>query len=345
MLTVAQVAAAVGGTVEGDGSLRLSDMCGLEEAGPEHLSFLANRRYLKAMRSTRAGAVLVGRDDDALGRTVVRCSDPYAAFAQALRLFHPLQRTVPGIHPQAVVEGTAEGATVMAFAYVGPGAQVGEGTVLQPFVYVGAGAVVGQDCLLMPGSVVMDGCVLGDRVVLNPGAVIGGDGFGFAPTPQGLLKIPQVGRAVLESDVEIGANSCVDRSAMGDTRIGHGSKLDNLVQVGHAARMGPHCTVVALSGIGGSAQVGAGVTVAAGAKVLGHFSVGDGTQVGAMSLLTGATPPGARRSGVPAMEHDQWLQMAADLPRLHELLERVRLLEQEVASLRQTTNRPDKPRS
>jgi UDP-3-O-[3-hydroxymyristoyl] glucosamine N-acyltransferase len=206
--------------------------------------------------------------------------------------------------------------------------------VVQPFVYVGAGAKIGENCLLMANSVVMDGCELGDRVVLNPGAIVGGEGFGFAPTPQGLLKIPQVGKAVLESDVEIGANSCVDRAAMGETRVGHGSKIDNLVQIGHAARMGPHCTVVALSGIAGSAQVGKGVTVAAGAKVLGHFPVGDGTQVGAMSLLTGETPKGAQRSGVPAIEHGEWLKLAAALPRLSELLERVRSLEAQVASLR-----------
>ena len=256
------MAEAVGGVVEGDGAQTLHDLAGLEEAQVGHLSFLSNRRYLKAMRSTRATAVLVGPGDDALGRTVIRCPDPYAAFTKALRLFHPLQRPEPGIHPLATMEGVALGATVMAHAYIGPGAVVGEGTLIQPFVYVGAGARVGRGCTLMPGSVVMDGCEVGDGAVLNPGAVVGGEGFGFAPTAEGLIKIPQVGRAVLEADVELGANSCVDRAAMGETRVGRGSKIDNLVQIGHGARLGPHCTVVALSGIAGSAQLGAGVTVA-----------------------------------------------------------------------------------
>lgn len=330
-VTLAEVAAWVGGTVEGDASLRVSGVMGLDTAGPEHLSFLANRRYGRLLRSTRAGAVLVSPTQAAFGHTVIRCADPYLAFAVALEHFHPPVTPPPGVHPFAVVEGTADGATVMAFAYVGPGAQVGPGTVVYPHAYVGAGARVGADCVLMAGSVVADGCVVGDRVWLNPGAVVGGEGFGFAPTPHGHHKIPQTGRAVVGDDVEIGANANVDRAAVGDTVVGRGTKIDNLVQVGHGAEIGEHCLLVAYAGVAGSARLGAGVVLAARAGVLGHLEVGAGTQVGAYGLVTSDTPPGARRSGAPAMEHTRWLRVVATLPDLPDIEARLRRLEARLA--------------
>lgn len=332
--TVAEIAAFVGGTVEGDATRAIHGVRGLEDAGPDDVSFLANRRYARLLAETRAGCVLVGKADKAHGRTVVRCDDPYLAFARVLRLFHPAERPVPGIHPRAVVEGTADGATVMAFAYVGPGAVVGEGTVVYPGAYVGAGATVGRDCTLMANCVVADGCVVGDRVWLNPGAVVGGEGFGFVPTRDGLVKIPQTGRAVVGDDVEIGANSCVDRAAMGDTEVQRGAKLDNLVQVGHAAIVGPDSLLVAYSGVAGSTRMGRGVVLAARATVLGHLDVADGTQVAALGMLTEDTTPGERRSGIPAIEHRRWLRVAAALPELPELLATVRRLEAEVERLR-----------
>lgn len=333
--TVAALAAFVGGVVEGDADRVITGVRGLEEAGPDEVSFLANRRYARLFAATRAGCVLVSRTDKAHGRTVIRCDDPYLAFARVLSLFHPKERPAPGVHPMAVVEGRADGATVMAFAYVGPGAVVGEGTVVHPGVYVGAGATVGRDCVLMANAVVADGCVLGDRVWLNPGAVVGGEGFGFVPTREGLVKIPQTGRAVVGDDVEIGANSCVDRAAMGDTEVGRGAKLDNLVQVGHAAVVGPDSLMVAYSGVAGSTRMGRGVVLAARATVLGHLEVGDGTQVAAVSMLTEDTAPGERRSGIPAIEHKKWLRLAASLPELPELVATVRRLEAELARLKE----------
>jgi UDP-3-O-[3-hydroxymyristoyl] glucosamine N-acyltransferase len=332
--SVAELAARLGGTVEGDAERVLVAVAGLDEAGPDELSFLANRRYARRVATTRAGAVLVGKNDVAHGRTVIRCMDPYLAFAQALRLFVPESRPAAAVDPRAVVQGTAAGATVMAFAYVGPGAVVGEGTILYPGAYVGAGARVGRDARLLPGAVVMDGCVVGDRVWLNPGAVVGGEGFGFVPTAGGLVKIPQTGRAVVGDDVEIGANSCVDRAAMGETRIGRGSKLDNLVQVGHGAEVGPDNLLVAYAGVAGTARLGRGVVLAARAGVLGHLEVGDGVQLGADALLTEDAPAGARRSGVPAIDHRRWLRLAASLPELPELLAEVRRLRAELDALK-----------
>ncbi|MFN7142818.1 MAG: UDP-3-O-(3-hydroxymyristoyl)glucosamine N-acyltransferase [Myxococcota bacterium] len=339
--TVAEIAAFVGGTVEGDATRAILAVRGLEDAGPGDVSFLANRRYARLLVETRAGCVLVGKGDKAHGHTVVRCDDPYLAFARVLRLFHPAERPAPGVHPNAVVEGVADGATVMAFAYVGPGAVVGEGTVVYPGAYVGAGATVGRDCTLMANCVVADGCVVGDRVWLNPGAVVGGEGFGFVPTRDGLVKIPQTGRAVVHDDVEIGSNSCVDRAAMGDTEVGRGAKLDNLVQVGHAAVVGPDSLMVAYSGVAGSTRMGRGVVLAARATVLGHLDVADGTQVAALGMLTEDTTPGERRSGIPAIEHRRWLRVAAALPELPELLATVRRLEAEVERLR--AERPKDP--
>ncbi len=326
-MKLAEVAARLGAVVDGDAEREIVGVAGLEEAGPEHLSFLANRRYASLFKASRAGAVLVALAEPAHGHTVVRCKDPYLAFARALALFHPTPRPTPGVHPLAVVEGDASGATVAPFAYVGPGAQVGAGSVLQPHVYVGPGARVGRDCLLMAGSVVMDGCVVGDRVVLNPGAVIGGEGFGFVPTPSGLVKIPQTGRAVVGDDVEVGANSCVDRAAMGDTTIGAGSKLDNLVQVGHGAEIGPHNVLVAYSAVAGSTRTGTGVTMAARTLLLGHLDIGDGVTIGAMSMVTSDVPAGEKRTGSPAIDHRDWLRMVNAAKELPELLKRVAALE------------------
>ncbi|MDP2305342.1 MAG: UDP-3-O-(3-hydroxymyristoyl)glucosamine N-acyltransferase [Pseudomonadota bacterium] len=338
--TVAELAASVGGTVEGDATRAIRGVRGLEDAGPEDVSFLANRRYARRMAETRAGCVLVGPKDKAHDRTVIRCADPYLAFAQVLRVFVPEARPAAGVHPMAVVEGSAEGATVMAFAYVGPGAMVGEGSVLYPGAYVGAGASVGRGCTLMAGSVVADGCQLGDRVWLNPGVVVGGEGFGFVPTASGHVKIPQTGRAVIGDDVEIGANSCVDRAAMGETVVQRGAKLDNLVQIGHGATVGPDCLLVSYAGVAGSTRLGRGVVLAARAGVLGHLDVGDGVVLGADALLTEDAAAGERRSGVPAIDHRRWLRVAASLPELPELLVTVRRLEAEIARLKLAAPEP-----
>lgn len=327
-----ELALRVGGTVEGDGSVDIRAVAGLEEAGPDEISFLSNRRYATLFRASKAAAVLVGHKEPAHGRTVVRCDDPYLAFARALEVFHSAPKPRPGVSPLAVVEGSAEGATVLPFAYIGPGAVVGPGTVVQPHCYVGAGARVGADCLLMAGSVVMDGCRVGDRSVLNPGAVIGGEGFGFVPTALGMVKIPQTGAAVVGDDVEIGANSCVDRAALGETRVGNGSKLDNLVQIGHGVELGDHNVLVAYSAVAGSTRTGAGVTMAARTLILGHLDVGAGASIGAMSMVTGDVPAGERRTGIPALDHRDWLRVSNATKELPELLKRVAALEARLAA-------------
>jgi UDP-3-O-[3-hydroxymyristoyl] glucosamine N-acyltransferase len=333
VLSLAELAAELGGVLEpklpGRETPSIVGVQGIDSAGPEHLSFVSNRRYVRLLASTRAGAVLVDRDTPARGATVIRVDDPYLAFARALALFHPPAVARPGVHPSAVVaeDAVVEGVEVRALAFVGAGAVVGPGSVLHPGSHVGAGAVVGHDCVLMANAVVCDGCELGDRVVLNPGAVVGAEGFGFAPTPTGHVKIPQVGRAVVESDVELGAHSCVDRAALGETRVGRGTKTDNLVQIGHAAKVGEHALLVAYAAIAGSTELGRFVTLAAKALVLGHLRIGDGAQVGAGSMVTGDLEAGARASGSPAFEHRSWRRAALSLRELPGALKRLRRLE------------------
>ena len=241
-------------------------------------------------------------------------------------------------------DAVVEGATIEAFAFVGAGARVGPGSWIESGAYVGAGAEVGRSCRLMPHSVLAAGCRLGDRVWLNPGAVIGGEGFGFAPSAEGHLKIPQIGRAVLEDDVEVGANSCVDRATMGDTMVRRGAKLDNLVQVAHGAEIGEDDFLVAFAGIAGSAKLGKGVIVAAKAGVIGHAEIGDGVQIATGSRVLRSQPAGARLAGYPAIDHDTWLKATARFADLPAMARKIRKLEARVAELEQAEQGKPDPR-
>ena len=333
--TVRQVAVHLGGEVEGDGDRRLEDVRGLEEAGPVHLSFLANPRYARKLAASRAGAVLLAPGADAGGHTAIRLDDPYAGFARALALFHPLDWPEPGVDPRARVapDAVVDGATVEAFAWVGPRARVGAGSWIEAGAYVGRGVVVGRDCRLMPGSVAYQGSVLGDRVWLNPGAVVGGEGYGFAPTAEGNLKVPQIGGAVIGDDVEIGSNSCVDRGAVTDTVIGRGSKIDNFVQVGHGAVVGEHSLLVSFVGIAGSARLGKRVVFAAKSGAVGHIDVGDDVQVGTQSIVMGSQPDGVRLAGSPAIDLPLWRRAAVTFAKLPEMVQQIRRLERRLAAL------------
>ncbi len=334
--TAGELSAALGARLEGDPDTVLKDVRGLHDAGPGDLSFLANPRYRRFLDKSQAGAVLL-RDGVPFSGMALRVSDPYASYARAAALFHPQAWGSPGVDSRAAVHPSAqlgEDCCIEAFAVVGPGAILGDRVWLQSHAYVGGGARVGPDSRLMPSSVVMEDCILGARVWLNPGSVVGSEGFGFAPTPTGMLKIPQVGQAILEDDVEIGANACVDRAALGETRIGHGSKFDNLVQVGHGAKLGPHNVMVAYAGIAGSSKTGVGVTLAARSTVLGHLDIGDGVIAAAHSMIAKDTASGSRVAGVPAHDHKTWLRASKSAQRSHELEREFRSLRAEVQSLR-----------
>lgn len=333
--TAAALAEQLGGSVEGDGERELVDVRGLADAGPEHLSFLANRKYVRELEESRAGAVLMDADTDARGHTAIRLDDPYAAFARALALFHPQPWPEPGVDPRAAVadDATVDGATVEAFAWVGPGAVVGPGSWIEAGAYVGAGVRLGARCRLMPGSVAYAGAVLGDRVWLNPGAVVSGEGFGFAPRREGHVKIPQTGRAVIGDDVEIGCSSAVDRATMGETVVEAGAKLDNLVQVGHGTTIGAGTLMAAYSGVAGSSRIGKGVMFGAKSGAINHLTIGDGAVLSTHSIALGDQPAGAQLAGTPAIDRRRWLRAVTAFADLPELLKRLRALEKRVAEL------------
>ena len=346
--SLAELAAHVGGIVEGDGRVRIAGLASLEAAGPGELSFYGNPRYRKELRTTRASAVLLPPDEPVTRKDVawVRVASPHLAFARLLSLFHPGPRLTPGVHLRAEVHPSARvdpTATVMALAVVEADAVVGPRTVLWPGSYVGEGSRLGEDCVLQPGAVVRERCTLGNRVLLQPGVVVGSDGFGFAVDPQGPahVKVPQVGTVRIEDDVEVGAGSCIDRATTGETVVGRGTKIDNLVQIAHNVRVGPLSIVCAQVGISGSTEVGQGVVLAGQVGIVGHVHVGDGARIAAQSGVPHDVPAGATFSGYPAVERALWLRQAAALKQLPELLREVRELRARVAALE--SNKDESP--
>jgi len=342
--TLAELAARVGGTAEGDGALAIDGVAPLEDAGPSQISFFANRKYRKAFEASRAGAVIVEADEEVpAGRTVLRASPAYLAFAKISTAFHPPREPLPEVAPEAAVHPSARvdpSAQVMPLASVGPGAVVGPRTILFPGVHLGEDVRVGADCLLYPNVVVRERCVLGDRVVLQPGAVVGSDGFGYALDLQGEgrgprhYKVPQAGIVVIEDDVELGANTCVDRATLGVTRIGRGAKIDNLVQIAHNVEVGPLSILASQVGIAGSTKLGMGVVAWGQAGLVGHITVGDRANIAAQAGVGGDLEPGARVAGSPATPDVQWARNSAVFNRLTEMRRELRELRAEVDRLK-----------
>jgi UDP-3-O-[3-hydroxymyristoyl] glucosamine N-acyltransferase len=342
--TLAELAARVGGEVSGDGSLRLDAVAPLEDAGPTDLSFFSNRKYRSAFEATRAGAVVVEPDERVPeGRTVLRVRNAYLAFAKISTLFHPPREPLPEVSPAAVIHPSASvhpSAQVMPLACVGPNARVGARTILFPGAHVCDDAKVGEDCVLYHDVVVRERCVLGDRVILQPGCVIGSDGFGFAFDPEGEghgprhFKVPQVGIVVVEDDVEIGANSCVDRATLGTTRIGRGAKIDNLVQIAHNVQIGPLSILASQVGISGSTKLGMGVVAWGQAGIVGHLTIGDRATILAQSGVASDVEPGARVAGSPAIPDVRWARNMAVFERLTEMRKELRELRKELERLR-----------
>lgn len=323
----------VGGTLEGDPDRPISGVAPLDRAGPGEITFLSNARYIEQARRSRPGAIIASPGSELPGMNVIRVQDPYLAMARLLGYFHPPERVEPGVRPGAMVARGAQvdpSAAVLEGARVGEGASVGARSVLHSGVVVGEGCQVGADCLIHPNVTLYPGSVVGDRVVLHAGVVLGSDGFGFAQDGATHVKIPQVGNVVVEDDVEIGANSTVDRATFGSTVIGRGSKIDNLVQVAHNVVLGPGCILVAQSGIAGSTRLGKGVIIAGQSGAVGHITIGDGARIGAKSAVTHDVPAGAFVIGHPAVDARLWKRAAAAFGRLPEIIRRLSRLERGV---------------
>ena len=335
-LTVTEIARYLGGTVQGDGATLISGLGTLETAGSGAVTFLANPKYASKVAETSAGAVLMAPGGERYGRTAIEVANPYLGFAKLLTLFYAAPHESLGILPGAIVESSAtigEGVTVYPGACIGKNVVVGSRTVIYPGVVLYDNVTIGEECKIHANAVIRENCRVGNRCIIQPGAVIGSDGFGYAPDGSGYYRIPQIGIVVLDDDVEIGANSCVDRAAVEVTRIGKGTKLDNLVQIAHNCEIGEDCMIVSQVGISGSAKIGNHVTLAGQVGVVGHITIGDNVLVGGQSGVTSALQPNTSYSGTPAIPHKDWLKFSMTLPRLPELRKTVSSLEKRVTEL------------
>jgi UDP-3-O-[3-hydroxymyristoyl] glucosamine N-acyltransferase len=333
-MKLAELARALGATLEGGtGEAEITGVAAIEEAVPGTLTVLVDRRHGSHLSTTQAGAVLLGPDAPASPVPVLRVDHPWEAFAKAMELFHPAQRPTPGIHPTAIVAPTAllgPGAFVGPYAVIGEDVRIGCDAVLHAHVTLYRGARIGDAFTAHAGAVVREEVVIGDRVTLHAGAVIGSDGFGFVPLSGGHRKVPQVGTVILEDDVEVGANTTVDRATMGATRIGRGTKIDNLAMIGHGCQLGPGCLLAAQVGLAGSTRVGAGVMMGGQVGASGHLTVGDGVQVAAQTGIHRDLPAGGIYGGYPAVDIRSWRRAMASLTKLPDLLRRFRRLEKAV---------------
>jgi len=342
--SLADLAEFVGGRVVGDADVTIERVSSIEDAGPGDITFLTHPRYRRHMAACKAGAVIVAHDlrtDTSLN--LLRVEDPHRAFARIHALFNPPAVHAAGVSPLAAVDPSAvvePSASLYPHCHVGKDARVGEGTVLMPGVSVGAGTRLGRGCVLHPNVTVAAGCRIGDGVIVHAGVVIGSDGFGYVGHGPRRLKVPQAGIVEIGDNVEIGANTTIDRATIGSTRIGADTKIDNLVQIGHNVVIGERCLIVAQTGIAGSAVVGDDVVLAGRVGVSDHVEIGSRSVIGPRSTIVQSVPPGSMLSGlITAAPHKEWLRVIRLLPKLPSLWRRVAEIER---ALRLTASTEDK---
>jgi UDP-3-O-[3-hydroxymyristoyl] glucosamine N-acyltransferase len=337
--TLSELAREVQGEVDGDGTIEISGIAGIREAGEGEITFLSNPKYLSSLEKTRASAVILSPETPSK-IPAIRCRNPYLAFARtvALLLKKPYQSS--GVSPDLVQgEGCQLGSDLSIHPRVvlGKNVRIGDRVTLFPGVVIGDSSIVGDDSLLYSGVSVRENVQIGKRVIINCGAVIGSDGFGFAPDGESYFKILQTGGVIVGDDVEIGANTTIDRGAMGDTSIGEGTKIDNLVQIAHNVVIGTNCIIVSKSGISGSTIVGDNVTLAGKAAVAGHLKIGDHVTVGGFSGVTKNIPSGKVVAGFPAIDHREWLKAAVSFEHLPRLRKELKRLQAQVDRLEKRT--------
>ncbi len=343
-ITVSELARRLGGTLQGDGMLLIRGVATLEQAGPDALSWVASSDLWPRAARSKAGVLLVTEGSKLPpDRTAIVVSDPDAAVCEVLKCLAPPRDDIPvGLHPTATVgpDAVVKGAAIAANVFVGAGAVIGAGTQLYPGVYVGAHATIGRDCVLWPNVAVRERVTIGDRVIIHPNATIGADGFGYLQRGGKHRKIPQIGTVVIEDDVEIGANSAIDRARSGVTRIGRGTKIDNLVQIAHNVDIGEDCIIVGQCAIGGSASLGRYVVMGGQSGVSDHRRIGDGVRIAAKSSAMGNVPDGQTVRGIPATDSRRFLREQACVRKLPDWMPRLRALERRVQDLESPANDP-----
>jgi len=336
-MKLGELASKLGAELRGDAELEVTGVKGIEDAGPTEVTFVANPRYTPLARSTSAAAVLVEPDFQEIAAPTLRIKNPYLAFSRALGLFYQPPAYPPGIHPTAVIDPTAhigEGAHIGAYVVIGPQVRLGPKATLLPHVVLYTGVQAGANLFAHAHAVVRENCILGDNVTLENGAIVGADGFGFAKNELGHWeKIPQSGPVHLGNRVDVQANACVDRATVGATEIGDGTKIDNLVQVGHGSRIGENTLLCAQTGLAGSSVVGNNVILAGQTGIAGHCTVGDGAILTAQSAVSHDVPPGKTISGSPGFDNRVWLRAVTIFQRLPELLKRLDRVEKRVAAM------------
>jgi UDP-3-O-[3-hydroxymyristoyl] glucosamine N-acyltransferase len=343
-MKLGELAARLGCTLEGDAQVEILGAEGLESAKPGDVSFLSNPRYGRELSTTRASAVLVTdkviirRDEKMPALAALRSENPYLDFARTIEFFHAPQEYAPGIHPTAVVAKTArigEGSHIGPYCFIDGEVEIGRNAILHSLVTLYRNVKIGDDFLAHSQTVVREDCRIGNRVILQNGVVIGGDGFGFAKRADGgWHKIQQHAAVVIEDDVEIQSNSCIDRATVGETRIRRGAKIDDLVLVGHACEVGEDTILCGQVGLAGSTHIGNRCILAGQVGAAGHLEIGDGAIISSQSGVPTDVRPGAMMSGYPAMENKLWLKVMAALKRLPELQKTVRELAAEVAQIK-----------
>jgi UDP-3-O-[3-hydroxymyristoyl] glucosamine N-acyltransferase len=344
MIKVREIATLLDGDIVGNAELEIVRVAKIEEARAGDLTFVSNPKYEKYLESTAATAVIVGRSLDIsayskLPPSLILVTDPYSSFVVAIQKFNPQPALIPaGIHPTAAVHSSAtigKNCTIGAYVVVGEKCVVGDNVTILPGTVIGNGARIGDDCLIYSNVCIRESCALGNRVIVQPGAVIGGDGFGFAPRKDGSFqKIPQLGIVVIEDDVEIGANTCIDRATMGETRIKRGTKLDNLVQIAHNVIVGENVAIAGQAGIAGSAKVGDNVLIGGNAAITGHITVADRVSIGGSSGVSKSlTKEGETYFGYPAKEAAKARRIEGALRQLPELLVTIREMENRIQTL------------
>ena len=343
--TLGELAAFLGGELRGPADLVIRGLAPVDQATPEDLTFIAHPRFARLGETTRAGAVIVSPKWATLDKPLIVVEHPYLAYARVAALFARGRPGWTGISDQAYLGAGVKLGREVAIAplvFLGDGVHLGDRVTLMPGCYVGPETVIGDDTYLAPNVTILERCRVGARVVIHSGAVIGADGFGFIPTPEGQMKIPQLGTVVIEDEVEIGANVTIDRGALGETRVGRGVKIDNLVQVAHNVDLGNHSIIAAQAGIAGSTKIGQWVALGGQVGLVGHITVGDRTQIGAQAGVTNSVPPDQVLLGTPAWPLKETHRIWASWHTLPELYRRVRKMEQQLAQLTTPPERKSK---